>query len=453
MFSNAPDSAVRSFIYSSVLWLIVGGSALSLSAAKLISPDLLSTEVLSFGRLRAAASLALIYGWLTQVSLAAILFIIPRLTGARLKTERNAQLAGMLINTALFLGVSVSLLGGVSGREFMELPIWMGAALVAALALVALTVVRTVASRIEEKLYSSAWFLIGAAIWAPLSLAAGTLPRFRGSPASIAHLFSLSSYLLLFLGGTAIGSILYLIPRTTGKPLYSQRLAMIGFGSLALAGPLSSQSRAIFGPAPDWLETVSVAASIALLITVWATVVTVLGSLRGAWDRVPDHPSIKFLIGGLAVFSAALLQGVVQSFRSTAQTIGMTDWISGQIWLLVIGMSLTGAGVITFAFPRLIGRRWFDRTQITAHFWATVGAAVLIALGAWGSGIASGILWQTDGGFAAALQAAKPYRVMFFAGTALFFIGQGVFVLNLLRSTTRGEPRPIEIVAPAEVDF
>lgn len=453
MFSNAPDSAVRGLIYSSVLWLLVGGAALALAAAKLVSPDLLSTEVLSFARLRGAASIALLYGWLTQVSIAAILFIIPRLTGARLKTERNAQLAGMLINAALLFGVLATVLGGVSGREFVELPIWLAAALVAALALLALTVVRTVASRVEEKLYSAAWFLIAAAIWAPLSLAAGTLPRLHGTPATIAHLFSLNSYLLLFLVGTAIGSILYLIPRTTGNPAYSQRLALIAFISLSVGGPLSSQSRAMFGPAPDWLETLSIAASIVLLITAWSTIVTVLGSLRGAWDRVPDHPSIKFLIGGLAVMTIALVQSVVQSFRSTAQTLGMTDWITGQIWLLIVGLSLSGAGLITFAFPRLIGRRWFDRTRVTAHFWATAGAASLIAMGAWGSGIVSGILWQTEGGFTAALLAAKPYRVMFLGGSLLFLAGQAIFVLNLLRSTARGEPRPIEIVAPSELEI
>jgi cytochrome c oxidase cbb3-type subunit I len=230
-----------------------------------------------------------------------------------------------------------------------------------------------------------------------------------------------------------------------------------------VAGPLSGQSRAMFGPAPDWLETVGVAASILLLIPWFAVALNLFGTLRGAWDHVPENPSIKFFVGGMVVLGFALLQGIVQGFRSVAQMVGFTDWMPGQMWLVTLALSLGFAGSIIFAFPRLIGRRWFGRTQMTAHFWTTAMAAVFIALGTWGSGLASGLLWRATSasdnpaafgqGFSLVLNAVKPYRALFFTGTVLFLVGQFFFATNALQSTTRGEPRPLEVVAPQEEEF
>jgi cbb3-type cytochrome oxidase subunit 1 len=461
VFSNAPDSAARGFIYSSILWLLLGCGALALTAAKLVSPDFLSTEILSYSRVRAIASIALIYGWLTQGALAAIFYTIPRVTGARMRTEGSGQLAGILINGSLFIGVFATLLAGPRGRTFQELPGWLAIVLMAALGLAAATVVRTLQARVEPKIYPSVLFLTAASIWAPLSLAAGTIPRFSGAAAGIAHMFSLSSYLLLFLGSSLIGSILYLVPRSTGAPLYSRRLGLIGFVSLAIAAPLSSQ--VMFGPAPDWLETITVAASIALLIPLATVIVNLLGTLQGAWSRVPDHPSLKFFVGAVVVLAIALVHCLVQSLRSVSQVVGLTDWQAGQVWLLILAFSLGFAGSITFAFPRLIGRRWFDRSAVTGHFWTSVAGSALMAVGIWGAGLVSGLLWRaaaragtpaiTGEGFAAALHAARPFRSIFLAGTLVFGFGQLLFASNLLRSTTRGEPRPIEVVAQAEAEL
>jgi cytochrome c oxidase cbb3-type subunit 1 len=462
VFSDAPDSAARGFIYSSIIWLLVGAAALTLAAAKLVSADLFSTQLLSYPRLRAIGSISLIYGWLTQAALAATLFTVPRITGARIR-ERGAQMGGMLINVVVFLGVFVTLLGGPKGREFQELPPWLAALLVLALLLIAATVVRTLQDRVEDRLYPSALFMVAGAIWAPLTLAAGTLPRLSGSAAAIAHLFSLSGYMLLFLVATMVGALLYLIPRSAGNPLYSERICILAFISLGIAGPLSGQSRAMFGAAPDWLETISVAASILLLVPWFAVALNLFGTLHGAWGRLPDHPSIKFFVGGVVVLGVVVVQGIIQGFRSVAQIVGFTDWMPGQMWLMVLALSLGFAGTIVFAFPRLIGRRWFGRSQLTAQFWTTAFAAVFVALGTWGSGLATGLLWKATAGsnrpaafgdgFSIVLNAIRPYRALFLVGIFLFLVGQVIFASNALQSTTRGEPRPLEVVAPPEEEF
>lgn len=462
MLSKAPDSAARALIFSAVFWLLVGATALAVAGAKLVLPGLLATRLLSYPRLQAIASISMLYGWLTLAGLAAIFYVVPRVTGARIRSEPMGQLAAMLVNLALLLAVPVTLFGGVQGPAFSELPPYLYAVLVLALALAATNVLRTLARRVEPRLYASVWYFIGALLWAPLALVVGNLHPFVGVPASIAHLFSLNATLTLWFAAVGIGSLYYFVPRASGSPLYSHRLALVGFWSLAFTAPLAAQSRQVFGPAQDWLETVAIASSIALLIPVATVVVNFLGTLRGAWDKVPDHPSIRFFAGGTLFWTIAMLQGTVQSFRVVARNVGATDWITGQVWVLLLGaFTLWSAGAITFALPRLIGRRWFDRTQLTAGFWLSAMGVAAVGVAAFGAGVvtAAVLVAGTAGEnplaagnpFDVVINAVRPFRVLSLLGLLSFAVGQWMFAVNLFRSTTRGEPRPVEVVAPAEV--
>lgn len=458
MFSRGSDSAAKSFLYSSVFWLLAGSVALSFAALKLVDPGFVSAKIGSYPRLRAVASLALVYGWLIQSCLAAIFYIVPRTTGARIKSERSGQGAAFLINVGLALGVVVTLLDRVSGHEFLELPRWLAWVLVAALAACASTVIRTVEQRSEPKIYASIYYFIGALVWAPLVIAAGTLPSFAGARDSIAHLFAVNGILTAVFPAVGIGIVYYVVPRASGRPLYSHGLALSGFWWLAFLAPLTGEARRIFGPSPDWLQTLAITASIGLLVPVVTVVVNLFATLRGGWDKVPDHPSIRFAVGGVVVWASSVLVGVALGFRSVAKVLGETSAITTQAWLLVFAFTLWSAAAITYAFPRLVGRRWFRKDRVTMHFWLTAGGAVLLAIGGLGGAIATGGILQTaavlgkpasaGGRFALVLSATDRFRAAELAGFALFAIGAWVFASNLFRSTTAGQPRAIEVIAP-----
>lgn len=460
MFSKAPDSAARTFVYSGVFWLLAGAAALLVAWLKLVDPDLLSTQVLAYPRVRAVASLALLYGWLILSSLGAIFYVVPRITGARIRSESNGQAAAWLINIGVALAVTTTLLGRIVGHEFLELPRWLAWMLVAALALCAANLIRTIERRTEPRLYASLWYFIGAIVWAPLTLAAAALPSFSGVRDSIAHLFGVGSLLAAVFPAVGIGVIYYVVPRASGRPLYSHRLALIGFWWLAFTAPLTGQVRHIFGPSQDWVQTLAITASISLIVPVVTVVVNVFATLHGGWDKVPDHPSIRFAVGGVVVWAVAVLQGTVLSFRSVARVVGSTTFVTTQVWLLVVAFTLWSSAAITYAFPRLVGRRFLRRDRITLHFWFTLAGGVLIAVGGWGAGIVTGSIWQTaavlgkpassGSGFSLVLSATDRFVAVAFFGVLLFTVAQWVFASNLFRSTTRGEPRPVEVIAPQE---
>ncbi|MGH9198645.1 MAG: cbb3-type cytochrome c oxidase subunit I, partial [Acidimicrobiia bacterium] len=344
--------------------------------------------------------------------------------------------------------------------EFMEIPRWLGALIVLSLFISAGNLAATLSGRVEERIYPSIWYLIGAAVWAPLGLAAGVLPAFTGTAGSIATLFSLNAYLTLFLSMSGIGAIYYVIPRATGNPLYSYRLALIGFWSLALAGPLAGQARGVFGPGQDWLESIGITSSIALLVPALATLVNVVGTLHGAWGKTVDHPSIRYAVGGTIVWAVAIAQGAGQGMRSIAEIIGLSEAIPGQIWLLLIASALWSASAIIYAFPRLMGRMWAGRIQLTASFWASVAAAALVAAGTWGAAIASGVAYRTGvllqnpasfgGGFDLVSAVVSRFRLAYVAGFVVFAVAQWIFAMTVFRTTASGELHAIEVVAVGE---
>lgn len=459
MFSDAPDAAARGFLYSAVCWLVAGSAAFVLAALKLISPGFLATEIFSYPRLQAISSITLIYGWLIQAALASVLYIVPRVTGARLASERAGQMAGMLFNAGIALGVVVTLFTGVSGREFIELPKWLIVVLFLAVGLVGLDVLATILRRAEPRLYVSLWYFIAALVWLPLSLAAA-VPTLRGVAGPIAHFFALNGLLLLGLGAFGIGACYYILPRATGNPLYSSRLAQVGLWWLGFTAPVAAAARGVLGPSPDWLETLGAASSIGLLVVLVTLVANVFGTLHGAWDKVPDHPSLRFAAAGTVVFAAAIVAGVLGSFRSVARMVGLTDWGVAQVWLLVVAMGLWFTAVLTYAFPRLMGHRWFRRSHIGAHLWLTGLGAALVALGGLGGGLAAGLLGHAGAvtgnpvgageGFRVIVEALRPYRGIFLGGALSFAIGQWIFGVNVFRSSVAGEPHPLEVVAPPE---
>lgn len=456
--SSNPDRAARAFAFTSVAWLLVGAFSFAAVAAKLVAPGSLATAALSYGRLRAISSIALQYGWLDLASLAAVFYVIPRVTGVRMRSEKGGLVAAGLINVAVLFGAVITMASGVKGSVFQELPAFLDVLIVAAHLMVAMDVVRAVAKRREPRIYASAWYMAAGAIWFPIAMALGNLTSFSGVPDAIATMFALNSVLLLWFAAVGIGTVYYILPRISGAPLYSHPLALAGLAVLGFAGPMAAQGRMVFGPSQDWLQTLGTAASIGLLFPAVTLMVNVFGTLRGSWEHVPAHPSAKFAVGGTVLFFIAILQQVGQSFRSVSRSIGLTDWVDGQIWLLIIGsFTLWAVAGLVYAVPRIVGRRWQSGTVLSIHFWFTVIGASLFSI----STVVSGLM--TAGAVNTAVSLAKPivsglpfevllnmvarFRLLGFVGAALLAVGQAVFVLTLFRTTQTGEQRAREIVS------
>jgi cbb3-type cytochrome oxidase subunit 1 len=455
MLKENPDSAARGFLYSGVFWLIIGATTLFFVSAKAVAPGLLATKALSYDHLRAAASVAFIYGWLTQAALAALFYILPRVTGTPMRSERSGRFSGMLINLSVVIAFLTSF-GRAAGHEYQELPSYVVVFLILALAIAAFNALDTLRSRAEPRIYASALYLVGGVILAPLSLALGGLTHLHGTSGLLAHLISINFYFLMWIAAAGIGAVYYVLPRASGNPLYSHGLAQLGFWSLLLMTPFAAAARGTLLPGHAWLTTLATSASIALLIPTAATVINVFGTLHGTWGKLPDHPSLKFAAGGSVFFAAAMIWGAVESFRIVTSVSATPDVVTGQIWMLLLGAAtLWSASLVTYAFPRLAGRRWERRQLLTAHFWLTTLGVAAIGSAFLTTGIITGALVIAGraiagGAFKASIPGALLFRKIAMLGFLTFAIAQWIYALNVFRSTLHGQPRAVEVVIAEE---
>ena len=119
---------------------------------------------LSFGRLRPTHVNLAIFGWLSQVYMGGIFYILPRLTRARLFSEGLARTTWWLWNL-MILGALVSLPAGwTQGREYAEL-IWpLDLLFIVCMVLLAVNIWGTVLRRREPKIYVSLWNFMAATV-------------------------------------------------------------------------------------------------------------------------------------------------------------------------------------------------------------------------------------------------------------------------------------------------
>ena len=121
----------------------------------------------------------------------------------------------------------------------------------------------------------------------------------------------------------------YFIPRASNTPLYSHKLSMVGFWSLAFVYVWTGAHHMLHGPISQWLQTIAIVFSIMLLIPVWAVVYNFIATMKGQWHQLRDNVSLKFLMSGMVFYLLTCFQGPMHSLRSVNAIVSKTDWIPG----------------------------------------------------------------------------------------------------------------------------
>ncbi len=117
------DATARAFILSSIGYFFIVGIIAVIIAAKFVWPDLMGTmSWLTYGRLRPLHVNGMLFGWLLAADMGLAYYVIPRLCGVKLWSEKFGLATAALWNV-IILGAVVTLLAGKNqGWEYAELP-------------------------------------------------------------------------------------------------------------------------------------------------------------------------------------------------------------------------------------------------------------------------------------------------------------------------------------------
>ena len=427
---------------------VVFGITISL---QFFAPDLLGNSLpLGWGRLRYAHTQGIMLGWLGNAFLAFLYHAVPVLTGRPVTSKKLALWLFGVWNFAVMLPGWILVLAGVSQPlEWAEFPLVVDLFVIVAFVMAAIQFLPPFFRHGLNNLYVSSWYIIGALVFTLLSYPMGNIvPEFVPGAAGAA--FSglwIHDAVGLFVTPLALAILYYVIPASTGRPVYSHFLSMLGFWGLFFLYPLNGTHHYIFSVIPMEAQITAIAASALLGVIVVIVVSNLMLSQRGAgW--FPRDPGLRFVSMSVVFYLLVSIQGSLQAQMSLNQAVHFTDWVIGHSHLAMMGFAtFAGIGGIVHAWQRLPDARYNARAIDWAYWLLVVGISVMV-IDLTVAGVLQGQLWQSGAPWLESVQASRPYWII--RSFAALPVSAG-FVMLLVGMTTgprnAGRPQLDETVA------
>ena len=369
-------------------------------------------------------------------------WVVPRLTGTRLWRETWSWPLLVLWNANLIVAMALLMAGWNRGWEVGELP--LGNVLVIFGVLIAFTVqmLMTIRRRRETPLYVSLWYLVAALVWTDANLVLllvgpGHLPGINN-----AAWHGLYIHYVVGLWITPAGYVLiyYFLPAGLRAPIYSHKLSLIGFWSLAFFYPFVGIHHYLYSPIADWAETIAIVSSMMLIVPVWTVLQNFFGTMIGQWRDLGRNLPAKFLIVGAVLYLAGCFQGSIEALRSVQEPTHFTDFVVAHSHLTIFGTFIVWsvAGVL-YVWPRLAGAPLASFRLANWGFWLIALGIGSMALVLSAQGLQQGFMLMAGAEFLDTVVAIKPYWwLRTFTGLSMD-VGMSFVVLALMR-TSLGRP-------------
>jgi cytochrome c oxidase cbb3-type subunit I len=445
---SVPNSAARNFIYSATFWVALTDTMGLITSAEFVDPDLFGgIPFMEFGRMRSMHVNGVTFLWLSMGYVGAFCYIIPKLCGRPLYSERLANFTMILWNfwgAALMLTLAA---GMTQAREYAE-AIWpLDILFIIILGMVAYNLFMTIASRVEPKMYVSMWYIIGAMVWFPNVYIIGNViwnPPYgslQGIDDSVWNWFYGHNILGLWFTTGGVGIAYYMIPAITRTPVYSHLLSLVGFWTLGLFYTMVGQHHLLQTPTPGWLKTVATLGSISLFIPVLTFIANIFMTMRGNWQKIYESVPLKFVVTGVIFYLITCIQGPFQATQSFNRLIHFTQWIIGHAHLALLGaFTFILMGACYYIVPITLGRRIYSVKLAETQFWLMTLGFLGFFISLQIAGLIQGACWMTTNHSVYwCLTAIRPYLIARSVSGALMVTGGWIQIYNLYKTATAGE--------------
>jgi cytochrome c oxidase cbb3-type subunit 1 len=185
-----------------------------------------------------------------------------------------------------------------------------------------------------------------------------------------------------------------------------------------------------------------------LLVPSWASAGNALLTLNGAWHKVRDDATLRFMMVAAVFYGLSTFEGSFLAIRPVNSLSHYTDWTVAHVHAGVLGwVAMIVFGAFYTLAPVLWKReRMYSATLVEAHFWLALAGTLIYVFAMWNSGIIQGLMWRTyneDGtltySFVDTLVQMYPYYIARAFGGFLFLLGMSVACYNIWM-TARAAP-------------
>lgn len=179
------DLAMKWALWAGVGYLCLFGIFGFIAALKFVVPDLFyGVNWLSWPRIRPAHVQGMIFGWLLPIYMCLFYYIVPRLCGTKLFSEKLGIAttivwsAGVLWATFWLIDPTdtLSLPLMTKGKEYEEYDMIANVALLTAWIMLLVNMLTTFARRTYKQMYVALWYIMGCLMWTAFVYILGNWP-------------------------------------------------------------------------------------------------------------------------------------------------------------------------------------------------------------------------------------------------------------------------------------
>ncbi|HEV3089417.1 MAG TPA: cbb3-type cytochrome c oxidase subunit I [Candidatus Elarobacter sp.] len=424
---------LSAYTICATVWLLITTAAGLLVSFKYSYPDLFTSPLLSFGRLRAIHTNGTFYGWASIALVGCAMYVAARSGGVTIRSTRLAWAALWAFSLAALVGTVGLDLGMSNGSQEYREWIWPATLLfMAALVLSLIVVVATVSARIGHDIYIANWYTIGGFVFTIILGITAIVPVYQVGLGQVAvQAFYMHNAVGMWFTFLALGITYYALPKLLNRPIYSYALGVLGFWTNLVFYPVIGAHHYEFSPLPWWFQTLAIVFSVGMLVPVWAGSGNFGLTLRGRWSSVRRSYALPFLVVGIAYYFLGSTQGTIEAFRSLQAIWHLTNFTVGHSHATMYGfITFIAWGAIYALVPRATGKEP-PPLLVGIHFWlALIGVTVYVAVLSV-AGTEQGLTWARGDPFIASVEAASPYWLARAVSGTMMFLAHVVFAYNV----------------------
>ncbi|MCX2472745.1 cytochrome-c oxidase, cbb3-type subunit I [Pedobacter sp. MC2016-05] len=476
------NKIVRNFGIATLVWGIVGMTVGLLVAMQLFKPAMnMGNQYTTFGRIRPLHTNAVIFAFVGNAIFMGVYYSLQRLLKARMFSDVLSKIHFWGWQLIIVAAAITLPLGFTTSHEYAELEWPIDIAITVIWVVFGINMFGTIIKRRERHLYVAIWFYIATFVTiAVLHLVNSfELPIsflksyyvYAGVQDALVQWWYGHNAVAFFLTTPYLGMMYYYLPKMANRPVYSYKLSILHFWSLIFIYIWAGPHHLLYTSLPGWAQSLGVAFSIMLIAPSWGGMINGLLTLRGAWDKVREDVTLKFMVVALTAYGMATFEGPLLSLKQINGIAHFTDWIVAHVHVGALGWNgFLTFGVLYWLIPRIYMTELYSKKLAGFHFWIGTLGILFYAIPMYWAGFTQGLMWKefTPEGllkypnFLATTLQIIPMHVLRSVGGAFYLIGVIAMTYNLAKTMLAGKlvaneaaeamPLPKEIVDHSAAD-
>jgi cytochrome c oxidase cbb3-type subunit 1 len=464
-FGKYYDDPIKVGVALTLAWAIFGMFIGVWAAAQLAWPSLnFDTSWASFGRIRPAHTSGVIFGFGGNALITTSYHVVQRTSRARLADQFSPWFVLLGFNLFCLIAVSGYFMGVTQSKEYAEAEWYADIWLVVVWVTYFLLYVRTLARRKEPHIYVANWyymaFIVVVAILhivnnlaVPISLTqAKSYTIWAGVQDSMVQWWYGHNAVAFFLTAGFLAMLYYYLPKRAERPIFSYRLSILSFWGITFFYMWAGSHHLHYTALPHWVQNLGMTFSVMLLVPSWASAGNALLTLNGAWHKVRDDATLRFIMMAAFFYGLSTFEGSFLAIRPVNSLSHYTDWTVGHVHAGALGwVAMVTFGSLYTLVPAVWKReRMYSATLVEVHFWLALVGTLIYVFAMWNSGIIQGLMWRTYSqddtlvySFVDTLVAMYPYYIARTIGGLLFLIGAVIAAYNVWMTVRTPQPSPL----------